>query len=76
MMRVGLFGLGVLALLHFAGFRADVGFLSGTVPVTALSRACGLTYAAAWFFAVLVSPVLLLTALVRSAAQRHGIWRN
>ncbi|PZR18511.1 MAG: hypothetical protein DI536_01125 [Archangium gephyra] len=63
MMRIALGGIGFFLLLHLCGFREDVGFLSGTVPTTALSLLCGLAYAGSWFFAVLVTPVLLLTAL-------------
>ena len=63
MIRIALGGIGFCLLLHFCGFREHVGFLSGTVPTTAVSLVCGLAYAASWFFAVLVAPVLLLTSL-------------
>lgn len=65
MMRVAIAGFAMFFVLHFCGFREDVGFLSGTVPMTAASLLCGLAYAASWFFAVLVAPVLMFTALTR-----------
>lgn len=63
MIRIALSGIGFFLLLHFCGFREDVGFLSGTVPMTARSLLCGLAYVTSWFFAVLVAPVMLLTTL-------------
>lgn len=69
MMRVGLVGLAMFFVLHFCGFREDVGFLSGTVPMTAASLLCGLAYAASWFFAVLVAPVLILTPLLTKRSR-------
>ncbi|MGV3623198.1 MAG: hypothetical protein ACO1OB_20430 [Archangium sp.] len=70
MIRIALAGLGFFLLLHFCGFREHVGFLSGTVPGTAMTLVCGLSYATMWFFAVLVAPVLLLTGGARALLTR------
>ena len=60
----------LLLIVHALGWRADVGFLSGTVPVTGESLAAGLVYVACWFGAVLVAPVLFLYALLDFAWLR------
>ncbi len=68
-MKLAIAGFALFFVLHVCGFREDVGFLSGTVPSTAASLAGGLAYAASWFFAVLVAPVLVLSDLTRRASR-------
>jgi hypothetical protein len=68
--RVTLFLLAAVLLsfgaLSLAGGRADVGILSGTMPASWAQAFLGLAYAAAYFAAVLVAPVLaVLAALTR-----------
>ncbi len=60
------------ALFHLLGFRADVGFLSGTLEATGTFGALlrGVLYTLAYFLAVIASPILLLTALIDAAAMR------
>ncbi len=75
MIRLGLVTFAFLALLHLLGWRAHVGFLSGTVPVTPFTAIAGLTYATSWFLAVLVGPVLLVSGLIARlfAARVHRV---
>jgi hypothetical protein len=58
MIRVALFIWVVVACLHLADARADVGILSGTAPGSAAELVSGLAYTAAWFAAVIVAPIL------------------
>lgn len=73
MIRAALVAFTVFGVLHLAGLREHMAFLSGTVPASSASLAAGLVYAGSWFFAVLVAPVLLLSGLaleVRGALSR------
>jgi hypothetical protein len=60
--------LGLFAVVHALGFRDDVSVLSGTPtsgdPIA--SALSGVAYAAAWFLAVVVAPVLALAALFQA----------
>ena len=65
MIRWAVIRVAALAVLHLFGARAEVGILSGTRPGGALELAAGVSYALAWFGAVLVAPVLAIAALLR-----------
>jgi hypothetical protein len=54
----------VFAILHVAGAREAVGFLSGTVPEGHGVPLFGALYLLAWFGAVLVAPILLIAAAI------------
>ena len=59
-----------LLLLHLAGARPCVSVLSGTYPAgvaPATAEVLGVLYVAAWAFATLVAPILLLAAGILTA---------
>lgn len=64
MIRVALGSFTLFGVLHLAGWREHMAFLSGTAPTSSADLAAGLVYGGAWFFAVLVAPVLLVSGLV------------
>jgi hypothetical protein len=68
--RIALILVVVLACLDLAGARADVGILSGTAPGSELELVSGLAYALAWFGAVLVAPILVLSSVIARLLRR------
>jgi hypothetical protein len=63
--------VGSFTVLSLAGGRAYVGTLSGTLPSTAGQLVLGLAYAASYFAAWLIAPVLALYVfLVRASRAR------
>jgi hypothetical protein len=62
--------VGAFAVFSLAGGRAYVGTLSGTLPATAGQTVLGLAYAASYFAAWLVAPVLALYAVVSRVRRR------
>ncbi|MFZ5441189.1 MAG: hypothetical protein ACOZQL_14365 [Myxococcota bacterium] len=72
MIRAALFVLATLAVVHLLGWRENVGFLSGTVPLTSVTLATGLLYAAAWFGGVVVAPILLLAGALERLFRLHS----
>ena len=70
LIRLSLVAFTVFGVLHLAGFREHMAFVSGTAPASGTSLVSGLVYAGAWFFAVLVAPVFLLSGLVLRAGAK------
>lgn len=70
MIRAAVVCFAALAVTHLLGLRVNVGFLSGTVPLTWGAMVTGMLYAACWFLGVVVAPVLLVSGLVLRVAER------
>jgi hypothetical protein len=64
------------AVLHLAGARACVGFLSGTAPASDLDLMTGVGYALAWFGVVLWVPITTLALILDRACGRLVPWRR
>lgn len=63
--------IAAFVVMHALGMRDDVSVLSGTAPaLDGATPASGLAYAAAWFAAVVVSPILVLAALLDAVVVR------
>jgi hypothetical protein len=62
--------LAAFAVFSLAGGRAYVGTLSGTLPATAGQTVLGLAYAASYFAAWFLAPVLALHAVVTRVRRR------
>lgn len=66
----------VFALLHLAGARTCVGFLSGTLGTTE-DLLLGLAYVLAWFATVLLVPITTLAVILDVACGRLvQTWRS
>jgi CHASE2 domain-containing sensor protein len=66
-------------VLHLAGARAYVGFLSGTLSGGAAERFVGLAYALAWFAVVVWVPVVAIAVILDVACGtlvKHRRWRR
>lgn len=63
MIRAAVVCFAALVVTHLLGLRVNVGFLSGTVPATWGAMVSGVLYAACWFLAVVVAPVLLVSGV-------------
>jgi hypothetical protein len=61
---------GVFVLLHLAGGRDEVGFLSGSYEPSLL----GAAYALAWFGAVIVAPILVIAAGISACGKLASGW--
>ena len=64
-----------LLVLHLAGARAHLGFLSGT-QVDLEQALLALAYALAWFGVVITAPIIVLACLLTAAATRILSWRS
>ena len=62
--------LGVFATLHLLGWRDDTRILSGTSLPSSGAVFRGFLYSAAYFAAVILSPILLLAGAIQAAIQR------
>jgi len=62
--------LGVFAALDLLGWRDDMRILSGTSLPSSGAVFRGFLYAAAYFGAVILSPILLLAGAIQAAIQR------
>ncbi len=64
--------LAVFGVFHVLGWRDDTSFLTGTVPTKGADAMVvrGMLYSVAYLAAVLVSPILILAALLRVVLER------
>ena len=62
--------LGLFATLHLLGWRDDTRILSGTSLPSSGAVFRGFLYSAAYFAAVILSPILLLAGAIQAAIQR------
>jgi hypothetical protein len=77
LVRIGIV-LATFAILHLAGGRAAVGWLSGTIPGGFFDHLLGALYVLAWFATVIVVPIVTLALLLDAACGRimaHRPWR-
>jgi len=70
------FLLVVFATFHIVGWRDDTRILSGTSLPSDSAVVRGLLYAAAYFTAVIICPILILTAAIQTAMQRIFVSGN
>ena len=65
---LAIFLLCVFGIIHLLGWRQDTAILSGTLPEKNADAMImrGLAYGAAYFAAVVISPILLLTAVINA----------
>ena len=61
-------------VLELLGGRHHVGFLSGTLPEGHGVPLLGAAYLLAWFGAVIVVPILVIAALLKTAYGRIHTW--
>jgi hypothetical protein len=66
----------VFGVFHLLGWRDDTRILSGTSLPSDAAVVRGLLYAAAYFSAVIVSPILLLAAAMQTAMYRVFLSRK
>lgn len=64
----------VFVVLHLLGWRSDTSIISGTVPMEGVAGEMaimrGVAYALVWFTFIIVSPILLIAAVLRAVFVR------
>ena len=68
----------VFGMFHLMGWRQDTAIISGTSagPSYYASAMRGLLYGLAYFVAILISPILILTAAIDAVLRRCRIFRK
>ncbi len=75
LVRAGLI-VAVFATLHLLGWRDDTRIISGTSLASSATVFRGFVYAAAYFAAIILGPILILAAAIQGAIQASRLRRH